>query len=232
MQGCCTFSTKPGGSCGINNIIPQKKCEKLTYLDGQPVHASEPPLSFVEALIARHSEPRDLVVDPFVGAGITGVACVNLLRRFRGVAAEEKRFQRVVGHLRQCYKDCIDQGTSSAFAVSQEAEFSLGFRSLSEDLSIAAPEAEKLAEIAKLKYTLRRSARIQSSKQEVSDDDQEEFDEIKDANEEFISRACAGVFLPPPYYDPSLTQDDMLELEAAQCDLQIKDSTIPGAGKG
>ncbi len=212
--------------------MPQKKRDKLTYLDGSTVHPTEPPLSFVEALVARHSEPRDIVIDPFMGSGIVAVACINLLRRFRGVDSEQKRFDRVTGHLRQCYKNCVDRGmrSSASFDMLTLFLWSPGSRSLSEDLSVPAPEDEKLSEVNKLKFVLRRSPRHRS-KDEAADDD-DDFDDIKAANNEFIARACAGVLLTPPYFDATLSEADMLDLEAAQQDLVIKESTIDSAGKG
>lgn len=47
-------------------------------------HPYEKPLSLIERLVRIYTNPGDLVFDPFMGSGTTGVACVNLRRRFIG----------------------------------------------------------------------------------------------------------------------------------------------------
>jgi site-specific DNA-methyltransferase (adenine-specific) len=41
-------------------------------------------------LIEQFTDPDELVVDPFCGAGTTGVACLRLGRRFIGCDIDEK----------------------------------------------------------------------------------------------------------------------------------------------
>jgi site-specific DNA-methyltransferase (adenine-specific) len=43
------------------------------------------PLALTEPCIELASEPGDLVLDPFVGSGTTGVAAVEAQRRFLGI---------------------------------------------------------------------------------------------------------------------------------------------------
>lgn len=50
----------------------------------RPTRDAEKPIPLMERLIATHSNPGDLVVDPFCGLGTTGVAAMNLGRLFRG----------------------------------------------------------------------------------------------------------------------------------------------------
>jgi hypothetical protein len=47
-------------------------------------HVTEKPLALMEALIRDFTQPGDLVLDPYAGAGTTGVAAVRLGRRFLG----------------------------------------------------------------------------------------------------------------------------------------------------
>ena len=47
-------------------------------------HPTQKPLKLMSALIKKHSEPYDLVVDPFLGSGTTAVAALKLKRQFIG----------------------------------------------------------------------------------------------------------------------------------------------------
>ena len=47
-------------------------------------HPTAKPVELVEHFLRLHTRPGDLVLDPFAGAGTTGVACVRMGRRFLG----------------------------------------------------------------------------------------------------------------------------------------------------
>ena len=51
-------------------------------------HPTQKPLKLLERIILASSEPGDLVLDPFVGSGTTGVAAVRHGRRFIGIDAD------------------------------------------------------------------------------------------------------------------------------------------------
>lgn len=57
------------------------------------VHISQKPLEFVEKLIMNSSKKGQLILDPFMGSGTTGVACVNTSRNFIGIEMDEKYFE-------------------------------------------------------------------------------------------------------------------------------------------
>jgi len=59
-------------------------------------HPNEKPVSMVEDFLGWHTSKSDLVCDPFMGSGTTGVACVRLGRKFIGVEREEKYFNIAV----------------------------------------------------------------------------------------------------------------------------------------
>ena len=48
------------------------------------VHPTQKPLQLMEALIEKHSKTNDLIIDPFLGSGSTGVAAIKLKRKFIG----------------------------------------------------------------------------------------------------------------------------------------------------
>lgn len=56
-------------------------------------HQNQKPLELIEQCIEKHSKINDLVLDPFMGSGTTGVACKELHRNFIGIELEEKYFE-------------------------------------------------------------------------------------------------------------------------------------------
>jgi site-specific DNA-methyltransferase (adenine-specific) len=51
-------------------------------------HKNEKPLGLIERLIRVFTDPGALIIDPFAGSGTTGVAALNLGRRFLGWEAD------------------------------------------------------------------------------------------------------------------------------------------------
>lgn len=52
--------------------------------NGNRMHPTQKPLLLFEDLIQKHSNTGDLVVDPFIGSGTTGVAAFRNFRKFTG----------------------------------------------------------------------------------------------------------------------------------------------------
>ena len=46
----------------------------------------------LEDILKRHSKTRDLIIDPFMGSGSTGIACINTNRNFIGIEKDGKYF--------------------------------------------------------------------------------------------------------------------------------------------
>ncbi len=55
-------------------------------------HPTQKPLSVMSEIIRDFTNPGDLVLDPFMGSGSTGVAAILFGRRFTGIEIEEKYF--------------------------------------------------------------------------------------------------------------------------------------------
>ena len=55
-------------------------------------HPTEKPVALMAEYVRQSSEPGDLVLDPFMGAGSTGVAALRLGRRFVGCEIEARHF--------------------------------------------------------------------------------------------------------------------------------------------
>jgi len=56
-------------------------------------HATQKPTALMEWILKYYSRENDLVLDPTMGSGSTGVACQNLNRRFIGIEMDEKIFE-------------------------------------------------------------------------------------------------------------------------------------------
>ena len=78
-------------NCGTSDIlkVPNKKTKDK---DGNNLHDTEKPIKLMEILIENSSKENDIVMDPFMGVGSTGIACVNTNRNFIGVELDENYF--------------------------------------------------------------------------------------------------------------------------------------------
>lgn len=56
-------------------------------------HPCEKPLALIEHIVKASSRPGDLVLDPFMGSGATGLACRNLGRSFVGIERHTPYFR-------------------------------------------------------------------------------------------------------------------------------------------
>jgi len=57
------------------------------------LHPTQKPVDLMEYLITKFSDDNDLIIDPFMGSGTTGVACKKLNRRFIGIELDEKYYK-------------------------------------------------------------------------------------------------------------------------------------------
>ena len=56
------------------------------------LHPAEKPVELLERFIRVSSKESDVILDPFMGSGATGIACMNTNRRFIGVEVTEQYF--------------------------------------------------------------------------------------------------------------------------------------------
>ena len=64
-------------------------------------HPTQKPIEVMEWLIDRLTDEDDLVLDPFMGSGTTGVACMNANRRFVGIEMDENYFNIAVNRIKE-----------------------------------------------------------------------------------------------------------------------------------
>lgn len=64
-------------------------------------HPTEKPLTLMAELIADFTQPGDLILDPFMGSGTTGVACLKDGRRFIGIEQKPEYFAIACRRMRE-----------------------------------------------------------------------------------------------------------------------------------
>lgn len=67
-------------------------------------HPTEKPLSLMQELLGDFTRPGDLILDPFMGPGTTGVACVTKGRRFVGVELNPTYFDLACRRIEEAYR--------------------------------------------------------------------------------------------------------------------------------
>lgn len=75
----------------MHNFIESPICMRPERLSN-PKHPTQKPVSILKKMIEIASNKGDIIFDPFMGVGSTGVAALNLDRRFIGVELEEIYF--------------------------------------------------------------------------------------------------------------------------------------------
>lgn len=75
-------------NCGTSDIlsVPNKK---LKDSNGKNLHDTEKPVELMKILIENSSKEQDIVLDPFMGIGSTGVASVINNRQFIGIELDK-----------------------------------------------------------------------------------------------------------------------------------------------
>lgn len=81
----------PINNCGTSDILSIPNI-KLKSSDGTNLHDTEKPVSLFRILIDNSTKPNDIVMDPFMGIGGAGVACINTNRNFIGIELDENYF--------------------------------------------------------------------------------------------------------------------------------------------
>ena len=64
----------------------------IDFYEEKRVHPTQKPQKLLERIILASSNEGDVVLDPFMGSGSTGVACKNLNRKFIGIELDEKYY--------------------------------------------------------------------------------------------------------------------------------------------
>ncbi len=70
----------------------------------QGEHPTEKPVPLMQEIVGDFTQPGELVCDPFMGSGTTGVACAHLGRRFLGIERDPKWFDLACRRIEAAYK--------------------------------------------------------------------------------------------------------------------------------
>lgn len=83
---------RKGRARNINNL-GTKNILRIPNICGNKIHPTEKSVELMEVLIANSTNELDVVLDPFLGGGSTGVACRHLNRDFIGIEIDERYFE-------------------------------------------------------------------------------------------------------------------------------------------
>ena len=82
-----------GGSGGVRVFHHMWDGFRRQSQRGPSLHPTEKPVALMKWCIERVTQPGDLVFDPYMGSGATGVAAIELGRRFVGCEIDEGYFE-------------------------------------------------------------------------------------------------------------------------------------------
>jgi site-specific DNA-methyltransferase (adenine-specific) len=68
--------------------------------DRTGLHPTEKPVSLMSELVSLFTAPGQIVLDPFMGSGTTGVSCIRTGRRFIGIEKDETYFELACRRIR------------------------------------------------------------------------------------------------------------------------------------
>ena len=86
---CCVFGRFPKATFNehCKNTVFRFPCGR------NKLHPTQKPVELIETFILASSNKGDIVLDPFMGSGTTGVACINTNRNFVCIEKEEEYYE-------------------------------------------------------------------------------------------------------------------------------------------
>lgn len=102
MQGCeYILMLRKGRARNINNM-GTSNILRVPNIIGKKLHPTEKPVDLMKILIENSSNEGDLVLDPFMGVGGTGVSAIECGRDFIGIEIDKKYYNiskdRIIKH--------------------------------------------------------------------------------------------------------------------------------------
>ena len=75
------------------------KCRGVLQKDR--LHPAQKPVELIEKLITKSTNDSSIVLDPYMGSGTTGIACINTGRQFIGIEKDDDHFITAQSRLEQ-----------------------------------------------------------------------------------------------------------------------------------
>jgi site-specific DNA-methyltransferase (adenine-specific) len=79
-------------------------CSVLPFSNESGQHPTQKPLALMEFLVRSYTNEKDIVIDPFMGSGTTGVACAKSGRAFIGIDSNKQYFEIACERIRKVYE--------------------------------------------------------------------------------------------------------------------------------
>ena len=98
---CCIFARRAGAWFGRHCASPIWRGPTQR----EQVHPTQKPLWLMRELVSASVPPDGCCLDAFMGSGTTGVACVQLGRRFIGIEKEPRYFEIAVRRIKEAFSD-------------------------------------------------------------------------------------------------------------------------------
>ena len=94
MKNCeYVLFLRKGKAKYIHNIGDSKTVHQFNNIIGNKLHPTEKPIDLLKFYVKNSSDVGDIVLDPFMGVGSTGVACKELGRDFIGCEIDDGYFE-------------------------------------------------------------------------------------------------------------------------------------------
>lgn len=88
----------------IYSLLWKGLCQADKANNGLRGHPTQKPIKLMEWCLEQLPISARTILDPFMGSGTTGVACVKLGRKFIGIEIEEKYFDIACRRIEEAYK--------------------------------------------------------------------------------------------------------------------------------
>lgn len=89
---CAVWFTMPKSKWTFNRQDERYQRPRFTCSIDKGLHPTQKSLYLMEQLVLIHSNEDNVILDPFMGSGTTGVACVNTGRKFIGIEMDTEYF--------------------------------------------------------------------------------------------------------------------------------------------
>ena len=89
---------------GVYEILRQQNHHNENFFSsGKESHVTVKPLKLIQRLTKISTNENDIVFDPFMGSGTTGIACMNLKRNFIGTELDTEYFEIAKKRVEKAY---------------------------------------------------------------------------------------------------------------------------------